>query len=371
MSSKSKIIVGVVLFLIVVWAVVLYGADESAQAKTPPPAPAEAAPETEPTTPPETPPAPPEIIPETTPITPQTTPAPSETTPKPEPTTPQEIKPLLGSISQTYHVLPIFKMSDVLNVEEEQKWDGTMTVRGEDMNKTYSFYKQFLQNYTEKISLITDDQLNFKSERYYSLSRIKSNMPDTGRTLIKTSLEGKTIALECKNYQIFSCEKLAPKEATIIGDDYSYVNSFNWIYFLLPEAGTTLAVGASYPIKQKELGRIIFKEHFNEKSCVISGNGVLEEVTNPPDLGQAGVKTDKTARLLITLKITQTKTDNTIFTADLIGFCKISVNSEPALDLEISGPFNITQTNLTSEDKKISSSADGVLKIKSRITLKK
>ena len=325
-----------VLFLMVVWVMVLYGANESAPAQTPPP-------------------------------------APSETAPTPTPiTTPETITP-------TYHILPIFKMNDALNVEEEQRWDGTMMLRSEDSNpsnsessgrtsKTYPFYKQCFHNYVEKINLITDDQLSFKSERYYSLSSIKSNMPDTGQTLTRTSLEEKTLALECKNYQVFSCEKLAPKEATIIKDDYSYVNSFNWIYSLLPDAEITLAVGASYPIKNKELGRIIFREHFNEKSCVISGNGVLEEI-------------DKTtARLLITIKIKQTQTDNTVLTADLIGFCKTStsltgqvgqVNSEPVLDLEISGPFNITQPAFTSEEKKLSPSVDGVLKIKSKITLKK
>lgn len=335
MNSKYKIIavaihrpLGAVLFLIVVWAVVLYGC-----AHVP-------------------------VVVETPPVT-------SETAPEPAPVTPIEIEtpPPSEPITPTYHVLPIFKMDDVLNVEEELRWDGTMVLRSEDSNKSYQFYKQCLQNYTETINLITDNQLNFKSERYYSLSTIKSNTPDTGRTLIKTSLEGKTLGLECKNYQISSCEKLAPKDASIISNDYSYVNSFNWVYFLLPDAGTTLEVGASYPIKNTKLGRIIFREHFDEKSCVISGNGLLEEVTD--------IETGKTtARLLITLKIKQTKTDNTVLTIDLIGLCKIPINSEPALDLEISGPFNITQPSLISEGKKLLSSADGVLKIKSKITLK-
>ncbi|MFH0887849.1 MAG: hypothetical protein V1871_01415 [Planctomycetota bacterium] len=311
-----------VLFLTVVWAVVLYGCTSVVETPT-----AETAAE------------------------PAVTLIEIETPPSSEPITP------------TYHVLPVFKMNDVLNVEEELRWDGTMALRNEDFNKTYPFYKQCLQNYTEKINLIADDQLNLKSERYYSLSTIKSNTPDTGRTLIKTSLEGKTLGLECKNYQISSCEKLAPKDATIISDDYSYVNSFNWIYFLLPSAGTTLEVGASYPIKNTELGRIIFGEHFDEKSCVISGNGLLEEVTD--------IKTNKTtARLLITLKIKQTKKDNAVLTVDLIGLCRIPIDSEPALDLEISGPFNITQSSLISEGKKLLSSVDGVLKIKSKITIK-
>lgn len=332
---------GAVLFLIVVCTVVLYGCTHVSVVVETPPVTSEPAAGPAPVIPPETPP-----------------PAPSESVSQPTPITPTET---LEPITPTYRVLPIFKMNDVLNVEEEQRWNGTMAVRSEDSNKSYQFYKQCLYDYTEKIDLITENQLNFKSERYYSLATIKSNMPDTGRTLIKTSLEGKTLGLECKNYQIASCEKLAPKDAAIISDDYSYVNSFNWVYFLLPDAGTALEVGASYPIKNEELGRIIFREHLNEKSCIIGGNGVLEEVT-----------ADKTAaRLLITLKIKQTKTDNTVLTVDLIGLCKVSIDSEPALDLEISGPFNITQPSLTSEGKKLLSSADGVLKIKSKITIKK
>jgi hypothetical protein len=340
MSNRYKLIA---LFFMVFWTISLYGADEGSQPKTPP-APSETTPKPAPINTPEKP-VQPEPAPKSTPIT-------TETTPSLEPITP------------SYHVLPIFKMNDVLNVEEEQRWDGIMALHGEDLNKTYPFFKQCLQNYTEKINLITSDQLNFKSERYYSLSAIKSNMPDTGRTSTKISLEEKLLGLECKNYQVFSYEKLAPKDTPIIAADYAYVNAFNWVYFMLPDSETTLTIGASYPIKKKELGRIIFREHFNEKSCLINGNGVLEEVTD--------IKTDKTsARLLITLKIKQTKPDNTILTADLIGLCKIPINSEPALDLEISGPFNITQNALSPDGKKILSSADGVLKIRSKITLKK
>lgn len=281
---------------------------------------------------------------------------PAEITTEPTAVTPTE------PVTPTYNVLPVFKLNDALDVEEEIKWDGAMTLREEDSDKTktYPFYKQYLHNYTEKINLISDDQLHFQSERYYTLSSIKSNMPDTGRTLTKTSLENKTLALASKNYQICSCEKIAPKKETIISDDYAYVNAFNWVYFLLPEAGTVLEVGASYQVKGKELGKIIFREYFDDKSCVISGTGVLEEVTDK-----------STARLLITLKIKQTETDDTVLTADLIGFCKIPINSEPALDLEISGPFNMTLSSLTPEGKKLLSSADGILKIKSKITLKK
>ncbi|MEW6026430.1 MAG: hypothetical protein AB1599_03930, partial [Planctomycetota bacterium] len=47
---------------------------------------------------------------------PEPAPAPKDTSPDPE-TMPVEI------ISSTYKVLPVFKMGDEINVEEEQKWD--------------------------------------------------------------------------------------------------------------------------------------------------------------------------------------------------------------------------------------------------------
>ncbi|MBI5778269.1 MAG: hypothetical protein HZA49_02280 [Planctomycetes bacterium] len=266
-------------------------------------------------------------------------------------------------ITPTHQVLPIFKMGDELKIEEEQKWDGVVVIRTDETPQSYPYSKVISQQYTEKIALITTDQLSFKSERAYLSSVIKSNMPDDGKKTMTTSLEGKTLALESKNYQIISYEKTAPKEAVIISDDYTYVNSLNWFYTCLPGVENAVAIGSSYPIKSNELARVIFKEYYNEKSCVVIGNGVLEEV----------IKSRKTlsSRILINVKIKQ-KTKDTESSVELIGFCKLVAGGDnPSLELEIAGPFTITKPSVTHDEKKILSSASGNLKIKSRVTLKK
>ncbi|MDI6733041.1 MAG: hypothetical protein QME51_02750 [Planctomycetota bacterium] len=285
---------------------------------------------------------------------PAPTPDTTEKTPEPTITTPEPVTP-------TYQILPVFKMEDVLKVEEEQRWDGTMTIKTDDKVLSYPYYKQFTQQYTEKLFLITPDQLNFKSERYYHTSIIKSNMPDEGKKTQSTSLEGKTLSLETKNYQIVSHEKIAPKEVVVIKDDYFYLNALNWFYSCLPNAEDSLEIGASYPLKSKDLAKIIFKEHFNEKFCTITGSGVLEEVTQSPS------PSVMTARVLINLKIKQMKED-TKFNVELIGLCKISKGKTQSIELELSGPFTIIQPTFSHEGKKISSSTEGTLRIKSKIS---
>jgi hypothetical protein len=264
-------------------------------------------------------------------------------------------------ITPTHQVLPIFKMGDELKVDEEQKWDGTVIIRTDGVPQSYPYSKVVSLQYTEKLALITADQLNFKSERSYLSSFIKSYMPDDGKKTLAISLEGKTLALESKNYQIIAYEKIAPKEDNIINDDYSYVNSFNWFYACLPGVDSTVAVGASYPIKSDELARVIFKGYYNEKTCVVIGNGVLEEVT----------KSRKTlsARMLINVKIKQ-KVGDTESNVELIGFCKlVSGGDAPSLEMEISGPFTITKSPITQNGKKILLSTSGNLRVKSRVAL--
>ena len=264
-------------------------------------------------------------------------------------------------ITPTHLVLPIFKMGDELKVDEEQKWDGTVVIRTDGVPQSYSYSKIVAQQYTEKLALITADQINFKSERSYLSSVVKSHMPDEGKKTLVTSLEGKTLALDSKNYQIVAYEKIAPKEANIINDDYSYVNSFNWFYACLPGADAAVAVGASYPIKSNELARVIFKGHYNEKSCVVIGNGVLEEVTKSRKI--------LSARMLISVKIKQ-KVGDTESNVELIGFCKlVSGGDAPSLEMEISGPFTITKSPITQDGKKILSSTSGNLRVKSRVAL--
>lgn len=286
------------------------------------------------------------------------TPAPTEKSSNSDPETlPVEI------ITPTHQVLPIFKMGDELKIEEEQKWDGTVVIRADEMPQSYPYSKVISQQYTERIALITTDQLSFKSERTYLLSAIKSNMPGDGKKAMTTSLEGKTLALESKNYQVASYEKIAPKEDIIISDDYPYINSFNWFYACLPGADNAIAIGSSYTIKSNELAKVIFKERYNEKTCVVIGNGVLEEMTR--------ARKTLSARILINVKIKQ-KVNDTESTVELIGFCKLVAGGDtPSLELEITGPFTITKAPITQDGKKILSSANGNLKIKSRVTLKK
>jgi len=266
-------------------------------------------------------------------------------------------------ITPTHQVLPIFKMGDELKVEEDQKWDGTVIVSTDGNLQSYPYSKVVSQGYTEKFTLITADQLNFKSERNYLSSAIKSYMPDEGKKIISTSLVGKILALESKNYQVVSYEKIAPKEDNIINDDYAYVNSFNWFYACLPGSDNAVAIGSAYPIKGNELAMVIFKGRYDEKSCAVSGNGILEEV----------VKSKKTlsARILINVKIRQ-KIGDTESSVDLIGFCKlVSGGDEPCLEMEISGPFTITQSPITQDEKEILSSTSGNLRIRSKVALKK
>ncbi|MEW6027403.1 MAG: hypothetical protein AB1599_08945, partial [Planctomycetota bacterium] len=244
----------------------------------------------------------------------------------------------------------------------EQKWDGTVVVKTDDKPQSYPYSKTISHRYTEKIALITSDQLNFESERTYLSSLVKSNMPDEGKKAMTTSLEDKTLVLECKNYQVVSCTKTAPKDATVIKDDYGYVNAFNWFYACLPGADNALAIGATYPIKNGELARTIFKDRYNDKTCVVIGNGVLEEVA----------KSRKTLfpRILINLKVKQ-KADNTESNVELIGFCKMALSDTPSVEMEIAGPFTITQPAVVQDGKNILSSANGNLRIKTKVTLKK
>ncbi|HLD35747.1 MAG TPA: hypothetical protein VJC37_03420 [Planctomycetota bacterium] len=266
-------------------------------------------------------------------------------------------------ITPTHQVLPIFKMGDELNVNEELKWDGTVIVRTDGVPQSYPYSKVISQHYAEKLALITADQLNFKSERNYLSAFIKSHMPDEGKKTMTISLEGKTLALESRNYQVVAYEKIAPKESNIINDDYAYVNAFNWFYACLPDADASVAIGASYPIKSNELAQVIFKGQYNEKSCVVIGNGVLEEV----------VKSKKTlsARMVINVKIKQ-KVADTESSVELIGFCKlVSGSDDSSLEMEISGPFNITKSPVIQGEKTILSSTSGNLRIKSKVALKK
>jgi hypothetical protein len=188
-------------------------------------------------------------------------------------------------------------------------------------------------------------------------------MPDVGKKITNTSLEGKTIALETRNYRIISYEKIAPKEAIIISDDYSYLNSFNWFYPILPSAETPISQGTVYPVKQKDLARVIFKEHFDEKTCLVKGEVVCEEIAFSPEQ-------ELSARLLVTIKIQQQRKDNTMFSADLIGFAKTSVGTSAEVELEISGPFTLSHPIIIRDEKKIASSATGVLTVKSKLTKK-
>jgi hypothetical protein len=266
-------------------------------------------------------------------------------------------------ITPTHYVLPIFKMGDELMVDEEQKWDGTVMIKTGDRLQSYPYSKVISQQYTERFSLITADQLNFKSERIYLLSAVKSHMPDEGKKAQTSSLEGKTLALESKNYRIVSREKTAPKGEDIINDDYSYVNSFNWFYACLPGADTPVTMGSAYPIKGSELAKLIFKEQYDEKSCVVIGTGVLEEVAKSRKV--------LSTRILINLKIKQ-KTKDLESGIELIGFCRLVSGSDaPSLELEISGPFAFNQESAIHDDQKILSSTSGNLRIKSKVVLKK
>lgn len=278
------------------------------------------------------------------PPAPMPTPAPAPVAPAPAPA------PQPAAVVR-YPLLPAFKTADIITVEEEQKWEGNYTIKTTDpsvitKSQTYPYWKQYRHQYKDLILLVSDDKRSFHNKREYIISERKANVPGQEVKTEKISLEGKTIRIESKDFEVTATEKLAPQDSIIIEVDNNYIKPVNWFYPLLP--AEPLTIGATYEINNKELARILFADQYDDKLCEVSGTGTLEEIVNAEKLN--------CARVLLNLKATRNDpANNTAYTVELDGTYLVSLpgqGAERLVDLSLTGSFSFEQSRSVKTSKK-------------------
>lgn len=234
---------------------------------------------------------------------------------------------------ERYRLSPQLNINNEFTVEEEQKWDGNTTITTKDKIHQSAFLKSTHHKYTEKIVGIGQA---IKSKRTYTLSRVKSILPQEGIKRETTSLERKTLMLETVNHQIKVLENLTKENPTILKDDLPYITPLIEFKGVLPK--TMVKEGDTWTIGTRDLGRMIFKNNYDEKKCLIKGEGVFKEIVNYPD-GDPGAPC---AKILLQLMISHDGTETaSILETNLDGICFCSLETGLILFLELRGQFTL------------------------------
>ncbi|MFH1227120.1 MAG: hypothetical protein V1701_04345 [Planctomycetota bacterium] len=246
-------------------------------------------------------------------------------------------------ITSTYLLRPLFDINKIIAVEEEQQWEGTHTINPGEKPETYPFLRHTKHNYTEHILMMAGDHRSIHSQRTYTYSHLRTNIPGEGRKDQVVSLQDRTLRLEAMDYHIVKIDKIAPKDGVIIAEDYDYVSALNWFYLLLPQE--PLAVGQTYPLNSQKVAEIFFRNSYNEKLCKAVGSGTLES-----KIEYEGLPCLKTT---LSLKLTRDDpSDNTVIEYEFSGNYIVSLEKKVIADLELSGSFVLNHTTQAANGKK-------------------
>lgn len=269
----------------------------------------------------------------------------------PDPPTPQE---------KTYQLTGTLKEGDKFNVSQTQKWEGKLIIKI-DREQKYPFLKSIQNTYTEIISSVKETTVN--SERTYTLSRIKINIPTTipenGIKDEATSLQGKQVALEMKDNQITATKVLVKQNNIVLKEDLPYITAFTEYNNLLPN--TSVKPGDSWKITNAELGKVVFKEDYDGKLCSVEGKAILDEITTYQELN--------VARIFINLKATRKQTETApALSVDLKGTCYYALDKNVMISVQLKGPFTLDKEIKLDDKSLVTLKATGEVTISSQVT---
>lgn len=234
---------------------------------------------------------------------------------------------------ELYRLSPQINVDDKFTVEEEQKLDGTIVITTEEDTHKFPFLKSTRHRYTERIMEMGQV---IKSRRIYSLSKVKSNLPEEGIKNETTSLEGKTLILETTDHQTKILENLTKENPTVLKEHLQYITSLMELKGLLPK--TMVKEGDTWAVDASDLARDIFKADYDEKKCSVEGEGLFEKIVNYPE-GEPGVSCAKiSVKLFVVHEGSETAPS---LETNLEGTCFCSLENGLILFLELNGQFTL------------------------------
>jgi len=270
--------------------------------------------------------------------------------------------PLTQPVPQekTYQLTASLKEGNKFEISQVQKWEGKLIIKTE-LEQKYPFLKSIQNNYSEVILSAKEGTIN--SERTYTLSRIKINIPTTipekGIKDEATSLQGKQLALEIKDNQLTATKILAKQNNVVLKNDLPYVTSFTEYNLLLPQA--PVKPGDSWQITNAELGKVVFKEDYDEKLCSVEGKATLDAITTYKDLNSA--------RVFVNLKITHKANETTpALSVELKGTYYYALDKNVITSLDLKGQFTLDKEIKLADKSLVKINAAGEIIITSQVT---